>query len=148
MSATNARLSPTSETQSPIQLLLVEDDPMLRDLIRLVLEQQGLFDVATAQNGIEALEKFQEQPPDVLLLDILLPKMNGLELLRRLQSEQRLGKTRVFVLSGLGYQEIIQQALAAGAGEFLVKPFDVGLLMERLNRFLSKPLLSTTPAES
>ena len=134
--------------------MLVEDDPVLRDLIRLVLNQQPGFKLITANDGVEALEMFPIDKPDVILLDILLPRMNGLELLRRLKEQDMLGETVVLVISALGYQEIIQQVVDSGARDFIVKPFDIRVLVQRLRAVSSQrtPVgihpLSVDPPES
>jgi two-component system, response regulator, stage 0 sporulation protein A len=122
------------ETNPEIRILLVEDEPALRDLIALVLSQQPGYQVATAANGLEALAAFQEQPPSVLILDILLPQMNGLQLLVKLKEKELLGEAVIIIISGLGYGEIVQQAVAAGARYFLVKPVDMDLLVERIKQ--------------
>lgn len=128
----------SAEHPGTTSILLVEDDTLLRDLIRLVFSHQAGFDIAVAGDGVQALEMIQQNRPDVLLLDILLPKMNGLELLRHLKQEEMLKNLTVVVISALGYPEIIQQAVDAGASDFLVKPFDLDILVQRLGRALQR----------
>ncbi|MCI0521607.1 MAG: response regulator [Chloroflexi bacterium] len=139
------------ESTAPLSLLLVEDDPVLRDLISLALQRAARYQVTAVEDGEEALEVFAQSRPQVLLLDILLPRLNGLQLLARLKEDDLLGDTTVVMTSALGYQEVIEQAIAAGARDFLVKPFDVETLLERLeiaierNRRLHRGLLSAEP---
>jgi two-component system response regulator (stage 0 sporulation protein A) len=131
------------DTNPRTRILLVEDEPTLRDLIALVLGQQSDLEVATAENGLEALALFQEsQPPEVLILDILLPQMNGLQLLTQLNEKDLLSHTGTIVISALGYGEIVQQAVAAGARYFLVKPFDSDLLLQRIYQVIAETRLN------
>lgn len=122
-------------------LLLVEDEPALRDLIALILEHQVGCRVVTAGDGEEALKTFESVRPQAVVLDILLPYINGLDLLRRLNDQGDLEQTGVIVISALGYPEIVRQAVTAGARDFLVKPFDPELLAERV-----KSLFAPSPA--
>lgn len=122
----------------PPTVLVVEDDRALRDLMELMLTRRG-FNVLTASDGMEALELIRTASPQVILLDILLPQMNGLELMRQLQAEAATPAVPIIVISALGFREVVQQAIAAGAQDFLLKPFDMRLLADKLSRFLPAP---------
>ncbi len=122
-------------------LLLVEDEPALRDLIALILEHQVGCRVVTAGDGMEALESFETLRPRAVVLDILLPYMNGLDLLRRLKEQGNLEQTGVIVISALGYPEVVRQAAEAGASDFLVKPFDPVVLAERVKSIFEPALI-------
>lgn len=121
-------------TDTPI--LLVEDDLALRDLISLVLSHMLPCRVIQATNGAEALERYYETRPAVVVLDILLPHMNGLEMLKKLKDEGALEHTAVIVISALGYRDVIRQVVEAGARDFIVKPFDVEVLASRVKQAL------------
>jgi DNA-binding response OmpR family regulator len=120
-------------------VLLVEDEPALRDLIALILQNLVGCRVVTAGDGEEALKSFSELHPQAVVLDILLPYMNGLDLLRKLKEQGDLDGTGVIVISALGYPEVVRQAAAAGANDFLVKPFDPEILAERVKTLFSPP---------
>ncbi len=117
-------------------ILLVEDDDITRTLISLTLTSQN-YDIVTANNGRDALARFQAYHPDLVILDLLLPWMNGLDVLHYWKEHNLLGNVPVLVMSALGHREIVQQALEAGARDFLLKPFDRSVLIERLRRMLS-----------
>jgi DNA-binding response OmpR family regulator len=117
-------------------VLLVEDEPALRDLIALILQNMVGCRVVTAGDGAEALKSFSELRPQAVILDILLPYMNGLDLLRKLKDQGDLDGTGVIVISALGYPEVVRQAAAAGARDFLVKPFDPEILAERVKTLI------------
>lgn len=120
-------------------LLIIEDDPAMRDLLELTLKQQFVppFELKIAQNGLEALDIIQEYPPTLLILDILLPQMNGLQLLQQLHTETKQSNMRILVISALGVREVVQQAIECGANDFLVKPFDMDTLVERVKQVLT-----------
>lgn len=127
-----------NNSSNPI-LLIVEDDPAMRDLLELTLKQQFVppFELKIAQNGLEALDLIQEYPPTLMILDILLPQMNGLQLLQQLHTESIHSDTRIVVISALGVREVVQQAIENGANDFLVKPFDMDTLIERVRQVLT-----------
>ncbi|MGB9639381.1 MAG: response regulator [Anaerolineales bacterium] len=127
-----------NHSPNPI-LLIVEDDPAMRDLLELTLKQQFVppFELKIAPNGLEALDIIQENPPTLMILDILLPQMNGLQLLQQLRTESIYSDIRIVVISALGVREVVQQAIENGANDFLVKPFDMDTLIERVKQVLT-----------
>jgi DNA-binding response OmpR family regulator len=123
--------------ETPDTILIVDDDPPLTDLITLVLSDLQDCQVVTARSGPEALVLCSSLRPKVMLLDILLPQMNGLDLLREMKSRGLLDKLQVIVISGLGYREVVQQAIQMGAKDFIVKPFDIQVLGARVRKALA-----------
>lgn len=119
-------------------LLIVEDDPAMRDLLELAFKQQFVppFELKIVQNGLEALEVVRNHPPALMILDILLPQMNGLQLLQALQEKHHLENTRIVMISALGVREVVQQAIDSGANDFLVKPFDMDTIIARAKAVL------------
>lgn len=117
------------------KILIIEDDILIQGLIQTALRQYD-FDLLIASNGEEAYERYYADRPDLMLLDILLPYMNGLELLRKLQQENGRLSCQVIVISALGFEEIISQAISCGACDFLLKPFSMKVLRERIFRAL------------
>ncbi|MGB9673555.1 MAG: response regulator transcription factor [Anaerolineales bacterium] len=120
------------------RILIVEDDPAMRDLLELALKQQFVppFELKIAQNGLEALDIIQEQPPALIILDILLPQMNGLQLLQQIQDYPNRSDIRVVIISALGVREVVQQAIDGGANDFIVKPFDMDTFIARVQAVL------------
>ncbi len=105
-----------------IRTLIVDDDEDLRELLGLALSEEG-FSVETACDGLDALERLRARRCDVLLVDLRMPRMNGLELMDALKREPSLAGIPVVVITGDTVQG--QEALAAGASALLRKPFDV-----------------------
>jgi two-component system phosphate regulon response regulator PhoB len=100
--------------------LIAEDDPFIRRIAEMTLERQG-FAVITAEDGEEALRQARTAHPDVVLLDLIMPKMQGFEVLRRLKQDPATASVPVIVLSSLGQEADVTRALAAGAAGYLVK---------------------------
>ncbi len=105
-----------------IKALIIEDDEFLSDMYKTKFSQEG-FEVFTASDGVEALEKLsaKEIEPDVILLDVVMPKMDGIEVLEKLKSDDNLKSIPVIMLTNLGQQEEIEKALSVGAKDYLVK---------------------------
>lgn len=102
------------------KILLVEDDQPLQKLYRIALEKAD-FKVIAASDGHEGLEKANQEKPDLILLDLMLPKIGGLKVLSLLKEDQILKEVPVIVFSALSQKEIILDSLALGAKSFLCK---------------------------
>lgn len=104
----------------PVRILVVDDDPTLREmyLTRLMAEK---FAVDQASDGQQALARAVDSPPDVILLDLRMPNVNGLEVLEILKTTKKTQNIPVIVLTALGDDNLRQQALARGAADYLVK---------------------------
>jgi DNA-binding response OmpR family regulator len=111
-------------------ILLVDDERAIVKLLSIKLKISG-FQVLTAFSGDEALEVFRSAAPDVMLLDIIMPGMDGFEVLRRLD-----GKRRVPVIACSASPGNAQLALSLGAAAFVPKPFDIDYLLAEINRVL------------
>lgn len=102
------------------KILLVEDDPFLVDIYFSRLKEEG-YKVDVAPDGEKALEKIKKTKPDLLVLDIILPKMDGWDLLKRMTKEGQIKKIKVIILSNLGEQKEIKKGLDMGVIKYLVK---------------------------
>ena len=116
-------------------VLVVDDEKSLRDFVRRNLEVRG-FDVLTASNGLEALAHFNTNNVDLVILDVMMPRMDGLETIRRIRQSSLVP---VIVLSALGEENDKIQALNLGADDYLTKPFGVGELLARLQAQNHRP---------
>lgn len=102
------------------KILLVEDDPFLSEIYATKFEEGG-FAVSILENGVLGIEKIKEQKPDIILLDIVMPKVDGFELLRMIKDDSEAVNIPVVILSNLGEQENVERGLALGAAAYLVK---------------------------
>ena len=101
-------------------ILIVEDDKFVRDLYQHEFEKSG-YDIKVAEDGEIALKAVKESKLDCILLDVMLPKLDGLEVLRRVKGDSATKNIPVIILSNLGQDEIIRQALQIGAKAYIVK---------------------------
>ncbi|TMK18558.1 MAG: response regulator [Actinobacteria bacterium] len=123
------------------RVLVVDDDRVIQQLLQVNLELEGYDVVATASDGNEALDKVASLKPDLVILDIMMPKMDGLEVTRRLKAQPKLAKIPIILLSARAQDLDIREGLDIGADAYLTKPFDPVELLEVVGR-----LLSGTPA--
>jgi len=116
------------------RVLLVDDLPFMRSLLSDILTDAGMQVAAQAENGRDALTAYLASSPDIVLLDIVMPEMDGITALRRLR---RLDPdARVVMCSSLGEQEMIVRAIQLGARDFVVKPFHPERVVSAITRVL------------
>src|SRR5271163_3942486 len=114
------------------KVLLVDDDVELVELIQKVLEEDGRFEVRIANNGFDAGMMVKEYRPDLIILDVMLPDINGKEVCQRVRADTALEDVRILCISGMVEEDRIQELRLAGADEFVHKPFDIEYLIERM----------------
>ena len=101
-------------------ILLVEDDPFLIDIYTTKLKESG-FGVEVASDGESALRKVKEKEPGLVILDIVLPQLDGWEILRQIKSDQKLKNIKIIILSNLGQKEEVERGVELGAVKYLIK---------------------------
>jgi CheY-like chemotaxis protein len=114
-------------------ILICDDEPALRELIRASMDDG--YEFAEASDGILALELAREVSPDLVILDLMLPRLSGLEVLARLNEDERLKDVPVLVITA--WNETREDVLAAGADDFVSKPFDPDDLKAAVNRLVA-----------
>jgi DNA-binding response OmpR family regulator len=121
----------------PRRSLVAEDDRFLRKAAEMALKRQG-YTVLTAADGEEALRAAQSELPDLILLDLIMPKLNGFDVLQALKKEAPTAQIPVIVLSNLGQDRDVQQAMDAGAAAYFIKT-DLSLqaLVQRVEETLT-----------
>ena len=112
------------------KVLIVDDDEELVELLVDVFERDKRFDIRTANNGFDAGMTVKEFRPDLVVLDVMLPDINGKEVCQKIRSDKSLEKVRVICISGMVEQDKIADLKVAGANEFLQKPFTVDSLLD------------------
>ncbi|MGD9854485.1 MAG: response regulator [Planctomycetaceae bacterium] len=123
--------------------LVVDDDPELVSLIRDVLESDGRFEVRVANNGFDAGMLTKEYRPDIIVLDVMLPDINGKEVCQRVRSDPTMDDVKIICISGMVEQDKIAGLKAAGANDFLQKPFEVDTLLGRVCDLLDMEAAAT-----
>jgi DNA-binding response OmpR family regulator len=117
-----------------MKVLIVEDDLALSDVIGFTIRRAG-FEVLTAHDGASALETFKVETPDFVILDIKLPKLNGLAVLRQIRAE---GQIPVIILSVQGEEKDVVRGLELGADDYMVKPFNPRELVARIQAVIRR----------
>src|SRR5580704_17081654 len=123
------------------KILLVEDDPQAVGILEPILISKG-FSVAVARDGVEVLEKMKLLFPDILLLDVNMPRMDGIEVCRRFKNDESLRMTPVVMLTALADLEKKLEALEACADDFVNKPYNTVELVTRIKSLLKVKYLN------
>ncbi len=119
------------------RILVVEDDNSLSVLLRLIMKvQQDDWEVGSASTGVEALAQVEKFRPDLILLDIMMPEMDGLEVARRLKGDERHKDQKIVILSALSDSETRRKAMEAGVVEYWTKPISPDELRDGMLRVL------------
>jgi signal transduction histidine kinase len=124
------------ETHENYQLLLIEDNLTTIDLLKAFLHAEG-FHVTSAMDGLEGLDEAQNTNPDLILLDLHLPKLDGFNVIKEIRRIPRHRDTPILVISAIAFEEEIQKCIDLGADAFLRKPFSLKDLSEKINQLLS-----------
>lgn len=118
------------------KILLIEDDKFLRELIIQKLGKEG-YDVSEAPEGESGLLKIKEERPDLVLLDLILPGIDGFEVLSRMKKDAELASIPVIILSNLGQKDDVQKGMDLGAEDYLIKAhFTPGEIVEKIKVIL------------
>jgi class 3 adenylate cyclase len=121
-------------------VLVVDDDALNRRLVTATLAKEGIR-TSSANDGAEALKAIEAEPPDVVLLDIEMPGIDGFEVLERIKADEATRHLPVIMISGLDDTQSVVRCLEAGADDFLPKPFDAAILRARINAGLDRKAL-------
>jgi excisionase family DNA binding protein len=119
------------------KVLVVDDDPEIVELFVDVLERDGRFEVKTAATGYDAGMMTQEFNPDLIILDYMLPDVNGNVVCQTIRSKPEYQQTKIIIVSGVVNQDEINDLLKAGADEFVKKPFNIEKIIERIGQLLN-----------
>ena len=117
------------------KLLLIDDEPDLREMVKTRLEANK-YKVITAGDGTEGLEKAKIEKPDLILLDIMMPGMDGFEVLQKLKQDSETINIPVIVLTAKGELESIFKARDSGSTDYIIKPFETEELLRLIERYL------------
>jgi len=118
------------------RILVVDDDPTLIKMIKIYFENLG-FSISLAGSGVEALKAFDEEPPDVMILDIRMPGMDGIKVCRKIRLEKGNLKTPIIAITGYHNEKIKKDVMAAGANAYMEKPLDLSRLLKIVKELIS-----------
>ena len=119
----------------PKKVLVCDDDLYILQAVGRVVREEG-YDVITAEDGETALQLARAELPDLVLLDIMMPKMNGLEVCRALKSDPATARIHIILLTAMGQERDMQEGIQCGADEYMTKPFSSRKLRKKLHDLL------------
>jgi two-component system chemotaxis response regulator CheY len=118
------------------RVLIADDASFMRQMIREIIEPEGYEVVGEATNGVEAVERYQELHPDLVTMDIVMPKRSGIDAVKGILEGD--GSARIVMCSALGQESLVMEALQAGAKDFIVKPFKPDSVLATLKKAIEK----------
>ena len=116
------------------KIMLVDDAAFMRMMIKNVLTKGGYNVVGEAENGAKAVEKYKELSPDLVLMDITMPEMDGIQALKEIKKID--GGAKVIMCSAMGQQAMVVESIQAGAKDFIVKPFQEDRVLEAVKKVI------------
>lgn len=119
------------------KILIIDDDPLILDLFEYSFDKSK-FTLIRATNGRDGLEKVLKEKVDLVLLDVMMPDVNGYEVCRQVKANPETQHTKVIMVSARAQKEEIESGLHAGADEYITKPFDPLKLVDRITKYLEK----------
>jgi CheY-like chemotaxis protein len=120
-------------------VLIVDDEPMTRNLLRMMLSYAG-YQIYEAEDGLDALEKIEKYTPDVVVLDVMMPNMDGIDVCKRVRQDEAGGNRHlpIIMLSAYTQPSAVEAGLAAGATKYLTKPISRQVLLEHVEAVLAE----------
>ena len=126
------------------KILVVDDDVELVELITDVLDRDGRFEVRSANNGFDAGMMVKDYKPDLIVLDVMLPDINGKEVCQRVRNDKTMDSVQIICISGMVEDDKVDGLRQAGANDFMRKPLEVDRLIERICQLLEIETAATT----
>jgi len=127
--------------KSEARILAVENDRLSRELLVRILSNSGFVNIASAENGKKALEQLAESPFDLLITDIMMPEMDGKELIRRIRcSKVPFNNIPILVITALKAKNDIQQVVKFRVNGYIIKPFNITAILKKIGQILNIPL--------
>ena len=125
-------------TPEQVNVLVADDDRDIRDLISFKLKQAG-FRLRVFDDGTSALAGIEADPPDLAVLDVMMPGLSGIDVLRKVRGEEELSGVRVILLTARSRDADVDAGFATGADDYIIKPFSPRELLHRVNAVLARP---------
>ncbi|MFW6134070.1 MAG: response regulator transcription factor [Elusimicrobiota bacterium] len=119
------------------KILVVDDEKNILSMLKIIFETED-FDVLTSENGKEALEIVEKEGPELVLLDLMMPVMDGFEVLTEMKNNQLINKIPVIIFSALKQDDIVEKALEMGADDYVAKDSGPQVLIEKVKETLNK----------
>ena len=131
----------TDTAPSPAKVLIVDDEPDILLSLQFLMKKAG-YDVRTAKDGEQALAEVAREKPDIVLLDVMMPKLDGFSVCQRIKSDPALAGVRVVMLTARGRDVEREKGLSLGADDYITKPFSTKDAIDRVAALLARPATS------
>lgn len=116
------------------KIMLVDDAAFMRMMIKNALSQNGYSDFIEAQDGVEAVKKYEEEKPDIVIMDITMPNMDGLQALKKIREND--SSAKIVMCTAMGQESMVVDAIKSGAKDFIVKPFNADRIVQTVKSIL------------
>lgn len=123
---------------NPIRILIIDDEPAIADNLAALLTAKG-HKVATCFEGADGVARALKDSFDLLLLDVILPRISGLDVCKLLRADPKTMKLKIIMVTGLGRMGDVEEAFRAGADDYLIKPFDSIRLFSKIEKVMATP---------
>lgn len=118
-------------------VLIADDEEDIKIILSMYLENMG-YDIVTAYDGLDALETIKERKPDIILMDIMMPTLDGIEVVRQIKAIDSLKDIPVIMLTAAAHSSMVEKAMAAGAEDYIAKPFEPEKVHEVIQHILNE----------
>ena len=118
------------------KIMLVDDAAFMRMMLKKALTESGYSDFVEAQDGADAVRKYEEETPDMVIMDITMPNMDGLQALKKIREMDP--NAKVVMCTAMGQESMVVDAIKSGAKDFIVKPFDSERIVQTVNSIVGK----------
>lgn len=127
-----------TDTQQPkkIKILVVDDDPQIRRLIKITLESKFNFQIIEAENGMIALKKIETERPFLVMLDIMMPELNGIELIEKLKSNEETKDVPIIICSAVNDRNKVVELFSKGVADYIIKPINPIILANKITQYI------------
>ena len=133
---------PQLRAQAAKKVLVIDDSPAIVDFVRHAVQQQGKYEVVVAYDGVQGLERYYAERPDCVVVDVMMPRMDGFQFVRCLRGDTKTSQTPLIIITALASPDKELIGYLSGADEYITKPFKPSVLCAALDR-----VLSLTPEE-
>jgi DNA-binding response OmpR family regulator len=128
----------TDAAPSPARVLIVDDEPNILLSLQFLMKKAG-YDVRTAKDGEQALAEVAREKPDIILLDVMMPKLDGFSVCQRIKSDPDLSSVRIVMLTARGRDVEREKGISLGADDYITKPFSTKDAIDRVAALLARP---------
>ena len=118
-----------------LKIITIDDDPVVRTLIKKTFSSLG-FEVITAADGIEGLRAIENNHPDIIILDVMMPIIDGLEVLKRIKATPKIAKIPVIMFTAISDGHMVVETSKFGADDYIIKPFQSSVLIQKVKKLL------------